>query len=374
MISSIFARRSYQSETSPTNWVLHFVPGDGPNALIEAISRTEEIQVKILTLYNIDQTLPDYCVKNHVSLESLKFSSKQLRRQYIALIRYLISKRPRVVFSHSFYPSLLCAAAAPLFPNTKFISVRHHNKVHILSNNKKAKLLDRFIASLSFHTIAVSEAVKTTMMIEGSKASKISVIYNGLPNPHQKYRKMNEDRKDQPFLLIALGRIDWQKNYEGMLESIARIRSNGLDIKLKVLGSGNDNYLNNLKELQATLGLKNVVEWLGRQSDIYPHLEEADLFIHAAVDEACPLVLIETMMYGIPIFSSNLGGCMDVLDGFYPGADPRDIDSFASYLSDCLQNLSELQNYALNISETVIDRFSDVKMQVEYTKYAISIL
>ncbi len=369
-MNTIFPR---ETELKCKNSVLHFVPGDGPNALVQAISRTEKLEIGILTLYCVDKTLPQYCLENKISHQSLGFSKKNLMRQYIALVKFLFSKKPRVVFAHSYYPSLLCAAAAPIFRNTKFISVRHHNQVHILSQNRKAIFIDKLIAKLCFHTVAVSKAVKTTMVSQKAIPSKITVIYNGLPNPNRKYHKTDLAIDRKTFSLIALGRIDWQKNYEGMLRSVAHVVRCGYDLRLSILGAGDNNYLSTLRELQTELGLENVVEWLGRKADIYPYLQEADLFIHTAIDEACPLVLIETMMFGIPIFSTNLGGSQDVLDGYYLGSDPREIESFSTGLINSLNDLVALRKHALETSVRVITDFSDKKMQDEYTKFSLLI-
>ena len=49
-----------------TKTAIHFIPGDGPNGLIEAISMTADIKVNILTLYAIDKTVPNFCNKNGI--------------------------------------------------------------------------------------------------------------------------------------------------------------------------------------------------------------------------------------------------------------------------------------------------------------------
>ena len=55
---------------------IHFIPGDGPNALIQAISMTSDLKVKILTLYTIDTTVPNFCEDNGIEIESLGFTEK----------------------------------------------------------------------------------------------------------------------------------------------------------------------------------------------------------------------------------------------------------------------------------------------------------
>ena len=69
--------------------VLHFIPGDGPNGLIQAISRTTNLKVKILTLYTIDETVPKFCSENGIEIESLGFKEKNLLKQIFEFLIFL---------------------------------------------------------------------------------------------------------------------------------------------------------------------------------------------------------------------------------------------------------------------------------------------
>jgi len=354
--------------------VHHFIPGDGPNALIESISTTLKFQVKILTLYDIDKTVPTFCSANSIEISSLGFQEKSLGRQLIKFFRFLQNEKPRLVFAHSFYPSLICAVARIFFWKTVFIPVRHHNRVHILSANKKAILLDKIISWFTPHTVAVSDSVRETIIQGGSRKEKISVIYNGLPQPKATYPAHRPLNVNRVYNLIAMGRIDWQKNYESMLRIIQKLRKDGLSVRLQILGGGNPQYLEQLRDLQDELGLSDSVFWLGRQSNIYPFLADSDLFLHTAVDEACPLVLIESLMYGIPIVASNLGGSKDVLSGYYEGCDPSDIEGFCQMISHSLDTLSVSRDYAQSISKEAIEKFSSIRMQQMYTELSLKFL
>jgi len=358
----------------PTKTAVHFIPGDGPNGLIQAISMTSDLEVKILTLYTLDITVPNFCERNRIEIESLGFTKKDILKQAIEFIRYLYKEKPKLVFAHSFYPSLICAVGRFFYWKTTFVPVRHHNRVHILSKNRKAIILDRWISRVTTHTIAVSDSVKETMVEQGCKEKKISVIFNGLPKPPTTYAPKHEVAKDGPFKLIALGRIDWQKNYEGMLKIISVLRHSGVDLELNILGGGNQEYLTELKRLQEELDILDYVTWSGRQPDIYKYLDEADLFIHTAVDEACPLVLIETLMYGIPVISSNLGGCKDVLKGFYTGRNPADVAKFSNDISAVLRNLEAAKEYAESIAGAAFEKFNPTRMQNEYTSFSLNLL
>jgi glycosyltransferase involved in cell wall biosynthesis len=360
------------NETTKT--ILHFIPGDGPNGLIQAISLAPNLKIKILTLYAIDETVPKFCSENEIEIMSLGFVKKENLKQIIEFLKFLYRERPKIIFAHSFYPSLLCAVGRLFYWKAIFVPVRHHNQVHILSKNKKAMVLDQLISRLTSHTVGVSDAVKETLIQQGCKDEKISVIYNGLPKPLTRYSSKRRKDDDGPYKIVALGRIDWQKDYEVMLKIVSKLQHDGTELLLTILGGGNQEYLEKLKRLQGELGLLNNVSWLGRQPDIYRYLDEADLFIHTAIDEACPLVLIETLMYGIPIVSSNLGGCRDVLESFYRGCNPHDINEFSREISTVLENLDESNDYARQISEQAIEKFSPLRMQLEYAELSLKLL
>ena len=354
--------------------VHHFIPGDGPNALIESISMTADVQVKILTLYKLDQTVPNFCLENGIEISSLGLENRSLLHQVFKFLRYVRIEKPKVVFAHSYYPSLICTVASLFYKKTIFVPVRHHNQVHILSANTKAIFLDKMITRFTQHTVAVSDSVKETLIAQGSDKKKVTVIYNGLPKPESIYGAHNSREFESVYKLVALGRIDWQKNYEAMLRVIWRLRKDGYSVNLQILGSGNLQYLESLKVLQEELGLSDCVSWLGRKSKIYSFLDDSDLFIHTAIDEACPLVLIETLMYGIPIASSNLGGSRDVLVEFYEGCDPSDIEGFSLMVSNMLAHLNASREYALSISKTATEKFSPIQMQRKYTELSLKLL
>lgn len=356
------------------NTAVHFIPGDGPNGLIQAISMTSDLEVKILTLYTIDKTVPNFCKDNRIEIESLGFTEKDIFKQAIGFLRYLYREKPKLVFAHSFYPSLICAIGRIFYWKTIFIPVRHHNRVHILSKNRKAIFLDQWISRVTTHTIAVSDSVMETLVEQGCNKNKISVIFNGLPKPPTAYAPKHKVGKDGQFKLIALGRIDWQKNYEGMLRVVSVLRHSGVELELNILGGGNQDYLAELTGLQAELDILNCVTWSGRQPDIYKHLNEADLFIHTAIDEACPLVLIETLMYGIPVISSNLGGCRDVLNGFYTGQNPTNVTEFANDILEVIKNLDSAKEYAKSIADAAFEKFNPTRMQREYTSFSLKLL
>jgi glycosyltransferase involved in cell wall biosynthesis len=79
-------------------------------------------------------------------------------------------------------------------------------------------------------------------------------------------------------------------------------------------------------------------------------------------------------MYGIPVISSNLGGCRDVLKGFYTGGNPSDIKEFSNDVLGVLRNIDSAKKYAESITDAAFDKFNPIRMQNEYSTFSLNLL
>jgi glycosyltransferase involved in cell wall biosynthesis len=62
------------------------------------------------------------------------------------------------------------------------------------------------------------------------------------------------------------------------------------------------------------LGIREKVFFLGSQSNVYPFLQQADLFLMPSRFEGMPMTIIEAMGTGLPIVASAVGGVPDMMD------------------------------------------------------------
>ena len=110
---------------------------------------------------------------------------------------------------------------------------------------------------------------------------------------------------NQALRLLAVGRIDPQKDYltiiEGVRYAVDRVLSR--KICLRILGTVTD--VAYLREVTSAIrSVKEVsVELLGPVANVLPHLMWADLFIHGAKSEASPspVAVEEARSVGVPI-------------------------------------------------------------------------
>jgi len=139
------------------------------------------------------------------------------------------------------------------------------------------------------------------------KKEKIVYIPNGLPEEFFRQKKSIKPTKD----VLFLGRIAPVKNLEVLLES-AKLLPN---ISFSIVGSDEENYLKNLKELIKRENIKNI-EFYPPIYNLKEKIKLIDmhkLFVLPSKREAMPQVLLETMARGKIVIASKTDGAKEII-------------------------------------------------------------
>ena len=211
--------------------------------------------------------------------------------------------------------------------STKFISG---------SNNKKSKKIawvhvdlvtwnrvDGVFKNLEHHKKAYSkfdEVLCVSQTVKEGVEKKYNVknarvLYN--PINREKILKLSNEKIDDiklssKFRLISVGRLSEQKGYDRLLRVFKKLKSDGLDIELILVGNG-DKY-NELNEYIVENKLEKDVTLLGFKENPYKYVRASDLFVCSSISEGFSLVIGEAMAIGIPVVSVDCPGPNEVLD------------------------------------------------------------
>lgn len=123
-------------------------------------------------------------------------------------------------------------------------------------------------------------------------------------------RKINEaynvTKKEQPQILLTVGRLTAQKSFEVSIEVCKRLKEKGENIVWYVLGEGNQRHI--LEKLILENGLTDTFYLPGAVSNPYPYLKNCDIYIHCSKFEGKSIAVQEAQILGKPIIVSDCSG------------------------------------------------------------------
>lgn len=131
-----------------------------------------------------------------------------------------------------------------------------------------------------------------------------------IPNPIASLAVSREVAREPRIL--AVGRLDWQKGFDLLLEAFARVSSAHPRWKLRIVGEGPQR--RELKARAIRLGLQDRVEFPGLVKDVAREYAEASIFVLSSRYEGFPNVLCEAMSLGLPVVGFDCpGGVREIL-------------------------------------------------------------
>lgn len=197
--------------------------------------------------------------------------------------------------------------------------------------------------------VAVSDSDKRNLVYwAGIPEEKITVInlaaaprFRVIDDPERKARVRERLGLHFPFILFS-GRVDPYKNIIGMIRAYAlSIKMNDTGHRLVVAGDKRGYQSSRVYDLIRDLGLTSRVFFTGHlHEDLEVVYNLADLFFFPSLYESFGLVLVEAMACGLPIVSTKVSGCIDVVGDAGILVDPLNIQEMAEAVNRVLASES----------------------------------
>lgn len=150
-------------------------------------------------------------------------------------------------------------------------------------------------------------------------------------------------RGDKPKNIVAVGRLEKQKNHELLIKAFAEIANDYQDDNLIIYGEGP--LRGELEELIDSLSLKSRVVLPGNIESIEQALAEAKLFVMTSDYEGLPNALMEAMVVGVPCVSTDC-----------PCGGPRELieDNISGMLVPCGDKAALVKKMRILLSDKAI--------------------
>ncbi len=178
--------------------------------------------------------------------------------------------------------------------------------VHGMSGKLSFAFADRMIA--------VSKGVRAHLIGQGVAASKIEVVYNGIPNPPvvDRVAARREFGFDEGDLVVGtVARLTPMKGIDTLIRSFKILSNTVPNARLLLVGNGDGE--TEYRSLTRSLGLDQKVTFAGYRDPVWPALSAMDLFAFPSLKEAMGMSVVEAMMMGLPTVSTDVGGLPEVV-------------------------------------------------------------
>jgi glycosyltransferase involved in cell wall biosynthesis len=135
----------------------------------------------------------------------------------------------------------------------------------------------------------------------GVDPDRVAIVGNGVDATRFGPRLAAGDADE----VLFVGRLAPQKNVDALLHAVARLRDDGRDLRVRIVGDGDDGP--RLHELARRLDLTGV-RFEGRLSpaQVAAAYARATVLVMPSTHEGMPLVLLEAMAAGVPVVAAAL--------------------------------------------------------------------
>jgi len=218
------------------------------------------------------------------------------------------------------------------------------------------------IRYLSDYFVAISDAVMQATP-KNIKDYQKKIVYNPF-NTHSPIDKKIDKKlviegynlPQDCFLLGCVGRIVNYKNIDFVIKNIADIYHNiNKNVYLIVVGSGTEEYVNELKKYTRDIGVDSRVTFTGFLYNPNKIITSLDLLIAPSLIDAFGRTIVEAMLQRTPVLAAKSGGHIGIISDSVNGMfyDPTIKGDFIDKISTIMNNedIDMLSNEAYQFAQ-----------------------
>ncbi|GAB1258477.1 glycosyltransferase family 4 protein [Aurantivibrio plasticivorans] len=240
-------------------------------------------------------------------------------------------------------------------------------------NSLSRQLLNWFAYRKLDALISISESGRSAIVKNniGLREDAIVAVPNGVDV--DRYQARANQRGDElPTMpqdavrLLMVGRLAPVKNHVRVLHAFAEIVKDNSGAQLLIAGKGP--LQQQLERIIEEDGIPNV-HLLGHRSDIPVLLSQVDAFLMPSVREGLPMALMEAMLAGLPVLTSNSAGMLELVptEEFGYLVDPNSTSSIINGLKELLSSgVEERKKRALAAQQRVLADYTSSVMAQKY--------
>lgn len=164
-----------------------------------------------------------------------------------------------------------------------------------------------------FH--GVSKAICLEAAKYGADLNKCRVVYSGFNLDQFPIGNWQNDFKSlskRPVKIISVGRTHWKKGYHYALDAIAMLKKEGVSFNYLIIGAAGSEELlfqRNQLDLENEVSILNNVPF----NEVKQLISAADIMLLSSLEEGIANVIIEAMLLGTLVITTDCGGMIETV-------------------------------------------------------------
>ena len=274
-------------------------------------------------------------------------------------------EKPDVILSFIGKNNMMALLTSLFLKIPVVISVRGEPKEEYYST--VLRLLARTLFRKADGVILQSEKAKE--FFPAGIQKKAVVLKNPL-NPAFVREPFDGEREKE---IVAVGRIDANKNHEMIVRAFARLAERFPDYKLIIYGEGEKK--ERLKKLAEQFELTDRILLPGSVNDVADRIYRSGIFVLSSYSEGMPNTLIEAMCMGLPVISTDCsgGGAAELIENGRNGklVPPGDVEALARALKEFMEDREKAAACGKKAAELLNKYHPDI-VDKEWMDYLVS--
>jgi len=286
------------------------------------------------------------------------------------LVRELLRLKPQIVHTHKAKAGAVGRVAALIYKwltpfalwlrprECRIVHTYHGHIFHSYYGAAKTRLfiaIERTLAKFcTDRIVTISEQQRDEICLkfkvgryEQFEVIPLGIDFSEIVSQRGRLREEVGIDPGQPLVGIV-GRLCEVKNHSMLIESVVRLKEEGIDARFAIVGDGH--LRGQLEEQARNLDVTDRCVFTGFRDDAASLYADFDIAALTSLNEGTPLTLIEAMSCGCAVASTEVGGVVDLMgqrkedrDGFTVWdhgvtAPSRNVEAFANALKYLIQH------------------------------------
>lgn len=283
-------------------------------------------------------------------------------------LKVILKQKPDIMLLYTIKPNILISISS-IISNRK---IKIYNFITGLgsfyfANNFKKKLIFFLykIAFIKSEKIIFQNIDDLNVFISNKIISKNKALLipgSGVDTSFFKFNQI-KNKKSSHLNFLCISRIIFQKGIIEYLEAAKMIKKEFPNISFSLVGSIDLDNISSLN-LNKILSYKKYVKYSKFTSNIYELLNECDCFVLPSYREGTSKSILEAASVGIPIITTNVPGCNNIVQDNQNGylCKPRDIISLYECLKKMINTTFQKRNEMSIKSRKIIEKSFDIEI------------